>query len=156
MNLYFRLIWVLIHARFRPRITSESYNNEIHTRVYPNDLDLNLHMNNGRYLTICDLGRVDLFVRSGLASVMMKKKWMPVVANVTMTFIKPLYVFDKIRVVSVVTHWDEKYFYSDHTIYKGDLKISEGTSKSLVISKKTGRITPTEVIEVVNQHLGID
>ncbi len=156
MNLYFRLIWVLINARLRPSITSESYSNEIHTRVYPNDLDLNLHMNNGRYLTICDLGRMDLFVRSGLASVMIKEKWMPIVADVTMTFIKPLYVFNKIRVVSEVTHWDDKFFYSIHTIYKGDLKVSEGTSKSLVVSKKTGRITPDEVIKVVNKHTGIN
>ena len=156
MNLYFRLIWVLIHAKFRKRITSESYQNEIATRIYPNDLDLNLHVNNGRYLTLCDLGRIDLFVRSGLASVMMKKKWMPVVGNVTMTFIKPLFAFDKIRIVSQVTHWDEKYFYSTHTIFKGDVKVSEGTSKSLVVSKEYGRITPDEVIQTVNQHLGID
>ncbi|MDC0434241.1 thioesterase family protein [bacterium] len=36
------------------------------TIVLPNDLDLTMHMNNGRYLTICDFNRVDLFVRSGL------------------------------------------------------------------------------------------
>lgn len=147
---------MLIHARFRTRITSEDFSNEVHTRVYPNDLDLNLHMNNGRYLTICDLGRIDLFVRSGLGKVMIQKKWMPIVANVTMTFIKPLKVFDKIRVVSEVTHWDEKYFYSTHTIYKGDIEVSAGTSKSLVVSKKHGRITPDEVVKVVNQHTGID
>ena len=32
-------------------------------RVLPNDLDLLWHMNNGRYLSLMDQGRVDLMVR---------------------------------------------------------------------------------------------
>ncbi len=35
-------------------------------RVLPNDLDPSLHMNNGRYLAIMDLGRIDLLIRSGI------------------------------------------------------------------------------------------
>ena len=154
MNLYIRLIWVFLRAMFRSRITSEHLQNEVTTTVYPNDLDINLHVNNGRYLTLCDLGRIDLFLRLGLAKVMIREKWFPVVGNVTMTFIKPLHLFNRIRISSTVTHWDEKYFYSTHTIYRGDVVVSEGTSKSLVVSRKTGRIAPEEVIETVNRALG--
>ena len=32
-------------------------------RVWPNDLDTNAHMNNGRYLTLMDLGRFDLMTQ---------------------------------------------------------------------------------------------
>ncbi len=151
MNLYLRLIWVYLRATFRTRITSENLHNEVTTTIYPNDLDINLHVNNGRYLTLCDLGRIDLFLRSGLAKVMLKEKWFPVVGNVTMTFIKPLHVFNRIRIASTVTHWDEKYFYSTHTIYRGDVVVSEGTSKSLVVSRLSGRVTPEVVIETVNR-----
>ena len=38
----------------------------IHARVLPTDLDLNLHLNNGRALTLMDLGRVDLMLRMGV------------------------------------------------------------------------------------------
>lgn len=151
MNLYFRLIKVLIVALFRDRLLSDNLANEVHTMVYPNDLDINLHMNNGRFLTLCDLGRIDMFVRAGLLRVIYKKKWMPIVSHVSMTFIKSLYVFDRIRVASEITHWDEKYFYSTHTIYRRDQKVAEGTSKSLVVSKKHGRITPLAVITAVNE-----
>ena len=154
MNLYIRLIRVFFRALFRSRITSEHLQNEVVTTIYPNDLDINFHVNNGRYLTLCDLGRIDLFLRSGLAKVMIREKWFPVVGNVTMTFIKPLYLFNRIRISSTVTHWDEKYFYSTHTIYRGDIVVSEGTSKSLVVSRKTGRIAPEEVIATVNRALG--
>lgn len=127
--------------------------NEVTTTICPNDLDINLHVNNGRYLTLCDPGRIDLFLRSGLAKVMLKEKWFPVVGNVTMTFIKPLHVFNRIRISSTVTHRDEKYFYSTQPIYRSDVVVSEGTSKSLVVSRQLGRVTPEVVIETVNRAL---
>lgn len=154
MNLYFRLIWVIIRSRFRPRITSDNIYNEVGSIVLPNDLDINLHMNNGRFLTLCDLGRVDMFVRSGLFTVMRQQKWIPVVASVSMTFIKSLYLFERIRIVSHITHWDEKYFYSTHSIYRKDEIVAEGTSKALVVSKDSGRITPENVIDTVNRAMG--
>ena len=42
-------------------------------RVCPGDLDTSLHMNNGRYWTLMDLGRTDLMLRSGF--------WRAVVRN---------------------------------------------------------------------------
>jgi len=152
MNLYLRLLWVIFKAYRRDVITPEHLQNEINTIVMPNDLDLNLHVNNGRYMTICDFNRVDLFVRSGLAKLMVKNGWAPIVAHHTMTYIKPLAVFDKVKVTMEITHWDEKYFYSNHAFYKKDIKIAEGTSKSLVISKKEGRLAPSEIVEYVKAY----
>ena len=43
-------------------------------RVWPNDLDTNAHMNNGRYLTLMDLGRFDLMTQCGLVGTVLKKK----------------------------------------------------------------------------------
>lgn len=149
MNLYLRLIWVIFRARFRSILTPEKLQNEISTIVLPNDLDLNMHMNNGRYLTICDFNRVDLFVRSGLAKLMIKNGWAPIVADHTMTYIKPLAVFDKIKVTMEITHWDDRFFYSTHEFFKRGVKVAEGTSKSLVISRKEGRLTPSQVVETV-------
>ncbi|MEM7258446.1 MAG: acyl-CoA thioesterase [Pseudomonadota bacterium] len=154
LNLYFRLIRVLLVALMRKRITSESLHNRVVTRIYPNDLDINLHVNNGRYLTLCDLGRIDLFIRSGLARVMIREKWFPVVGSVAMKFIKPLHVFDRITILSTVTHWDEKYFYSTHEIYRKEVLVSEGTSRSLVVSRTRGRVSPDEVVEAVNTYVG--
>jgi len=126
--------------------------NEIKTIVLPNDLDLNLHVNNGRYMTLCDFNRVDLFVRSGLASIMFRDKLAPIVAEHTMTYIKPLKLFNRIRVTMDITHWDERYFYSTHTFYRGEQTVAEGTSKSLVVSRKTGRLTPQQVVDLVNEY----
>jgi len=152
MNLYLRLIWVILNARRREVITEDNMGNEIVTTIMPNDLDLNLHVNNGRYMTLCDFNRVDLFVRSGLAAIMIKNKLAPIVAEHTMTYIKPLRVFSRIRITMQVTHWDEKYFYAVHKFYRGEQAVAEGTSKALVVSRKDGRLAPVQVVKMVNAY----
>ena len=47
-------------------------------RVWPNDLDTNAHMNNGRYLTLMDLGRFDLMTQCGLVGVVLRQRWFPI------------------------------------------------------------------------------
>ena len=54
-----------------------------------------------------------------------------------------------------ITHWDERYFYSNHVLYKRGNKIAEGTSKSLVISKKEGRLAPSDIVEHVKAYQGL-
>ena len=73
MNLLLRLLRVLIAARFRGRIDvlDESVLNLV---VWPTDLDLNLHMNNGRYLSVMDLGRIDHVARTGLQRLIVRNQ----------------------------------------------------------------------------------
>lgn len=72
MNLIFRLIRVIVHAVFREKLGPFD-ESKVNFRVLPNDLDLNFHMNNGRYLTLMDLGRIDYFVRCGIAKASYQK-----------------------------------------------------------------------------------
>ena len=43
-------------------------------------------MNNGRYLTLMDLGRADLVIRSGLWRAVLRHGWAPVVSAVKIRF----------------------------------------------------------------------
>ena len=54
-----RLAKTLVTAPFRSRLRPTDAST-VHFLVWPNDLDMNRHMNNGRYLTLMDLGRFDL------------------------------------------------------------------------------------------------
>ena len=64
MSLIFRMLSVFLASFFKPRLPILKPENILDLRVLPNDLDINLHMNNDRYLTICDLTRVDMFIRT--------------------------------------------------------------------------------------------
>lgn len=151
MNLIFRLIYVLILSWFRERLHMGKTQSHLSLRVLPNDLDINLHMNNGRYLTICDLNRVDLFIRSGLMRVMLKRKWIPIIAEHTMVYKKPLGLFERFDSTLEVTHWDEKYFYMTHVFSNTQRVIAEGTSKGVIWARGGGVVSPEAVIASVAQ-----
>jgi hypothetical protein len=56
MNLWLRLFWLALALLWRRKLDPRHDVSRLTFRVLPTDLDLNGHMNNGRYLTIMDLG----------------------------------------------------------------------------------------------------
>ncbi len=151
MNLIFRMLYVFVLSQFREPLSIGNSLSRLNLRVLPNDLDINFHMNNGRYLTICDLNRVDLFIRTGLLKAMFKRKWIPVIAEHTMIYKKPLGLFERFQVELEVTHWDEKYFYMKHAFLRGERIVAEGTSKGCVYSRGLGVISPADAMAAVEQ-----
>jgi len=150
MNLILRLLYVFILSLFRERLPVGALKSQLTLRTLPNDLDFNLHMNNGRYLTICDLNRVDMFIRTGLLKIMLKRKWMPMIADHTMTYKKPLKLLERFDVTLAITHWDEKFFYMTHTFTAGGRVVAEGVSKA-VIRARDGVVPPADVVLAVAQ-----
>ncbi|MBZ4416582.1 thioesterase family protein [Myxococcus sp. RHST-1-4] len=122
-------------------------------RVLLNDLDLNLHMNNGRFLTVCDLNRVDLFIRTGLAALMVKNKWAPIIVRHTMDYRKSLAPFQKYSVSMTISRWDEKYFYATHQFISKGKVVAEGESTAVILGRQ-GVVPPAQVIEAVNARQG--
>jgi acyl-CoA thioesterase FadM len=148
MNLYLRLLLIYLQAKRATPITLDDLRNELNLTVLPNDLDISLHVNNGRYLTLCDLSRFDLFVRSGLMTVMKQRKLMPLVAYHDMNYKASLKVFQKFSLEMKITDFDGKYFYSDHKFMRGDKTVAEGVSHS-VIRGREGVIPPQDVVDAV-------
>lgn len=153
MNLYFRLLSLLILSFFKKTISAsaENFHNSLLLHVLPNDIDINYHMNNGRYLTICDLTLIDLFIRCGLAKTMFKEKWIPVVAEQTMKYKKGLKLFQKYKCLLKVTGSDEKGFHMIHTFMVGNRVVAEGTSVGMIVSK-SGVIPPVQVLEAMKKY----
>jgi len=152
MNLILRMIGLLIASFFKPGFPIEKTKNSLVLRVLPNDIDINLHMNNGRYLTICDLTRVDMFIRTGLARTMINQKWIPVISEHTMKYKKALKLFQKYEVKMEITGWDDRSFQMIHTFLLKDRVVAEGTSKGVIVSK-AGVVPPIKVMEKVTEHL---
>ena len=66
---------------------------EISFIVRPWDMDFFFELNNGRQLTLYDLGRFDLAVRTGLSKTLKEKKWGLVVAGSTVRYRKRIRMF---------------------------------------------------------------
>ena len=74
MNLFLRLAWLMVTARFRPRCDMLGPC-RTRFRVWLTDLDVLGHVNNGVYLSLMDLGRVDLLLRSGVLAKVRARGW---------------------------------------------------------------------------------
>lgn len=114
MNLYFRLIWMLLTLRWRGAFNAATDTGSVGLIVMPNDLDLNFHVNNGRYLTLMDIGRIDMFIRTGLLRVARKHGWMPVIAAGKIRFRHEMRVFQRFRVETRIVYWSDATVVMEH------------------------------------------
>jgi len=114
--------------------------------VLPNDLDALLHVNNGVYLTLMDLGRVDLLLRSDAYYAIRKEGWYPVLAAETIRFKRSLKLFQKFIIRTSVIGWDERSIYLEQLfISKGKL-VAKAVVDARFLKKKGGIVTPAELL----------
>lgn len=145
MKLYFRLIWLILTQSRRTRC---SLIGPVDTefRVLPNDLDALFHLNNGVYLTLMDLGRTDLMLRSDAFSAIRKKGWYPVLAAETIRFKRSLKLWQRFTIRTSVVGWDERSIYLEQQfISKGNL-VAKAVVDARFLSKKGGSVTPAALL----------
>ncbi|RFA26157.1 thioesterase [Alkalilimnicola ehrlichii] len=145
MNLYFRLLLVLIKTLFRPRLAPME-SSVLRFRVWPNDLDMNMHMNNGRYLTLMDLGRTDLMLRNGLAKAIVKQRWMAVIASVMIRYRRSLLPFQPFELHTRMLCWDDKWFFMEQRIVRNGRTVTIALVKG-VVRRSGGYVAPAEFLE---------
>jgi acyl-CoA thioesterase FadM len=152
MNLYFRLIRILWSALFRGRNIAALESAVLEFRVLPNDLDPNWHVNNGRYLTLMDLGRIDLTLRMGFLRLVFSDRWMPVLGGAMITFQRPLKLFQRYTLHTRLAGWDEKWLYLEQYFESEGKRVATAVVKGLI--RAPDRSIPTaEVMHAVGFDL---
>jgi acyl-CoA thioesterase FadM len=143
MNLYLRLLYVLWKMWGLPRrgLLDES---RVVFRVLPTDCDINFHMNNGRYLSLMDLGRLHLCAQMGLLALIAKRRWRPMLAAAEINFIRQLAPFQKFDLVSRIVTWDEKYAYMEQRFESDGVLCAHAFARGLFLSRE-GRVASTAV-----------
>ncbi len=138
------MVRILVAAVFGSRLAplGESV---VRFRVWPNDLDTNLHMNNGRYLTIMDLGRLDLMFRTGLGRVIVKRRWRPMVGTAVIRFRRALAPFERYDLKTRIVSWDEKWFWLEQRFERGGELVATGAIKGL-FRNSGGNVSTAEVL----------
>jgi acyl-CoA thioesterase FadM len=100
-------------------------------RVLPNDIDVNLHLTNNRYLRAMDLGRWDYGMRVRLWGEALRRRWFPVVGSATLRFRKGLGAFERYELRTRVVAWDEKWGFFEQRFVVGETVHAVGRVKAL-------------------------
>ena len=147
MNLLLRLAWILLtHRRRSPiGIWDEAVTP---MRVAPTDLDPLLHMNNGKYLSLMDLGRVDLMLRAGLWPRLNKLGWYPVVAAQTITYRRSLNPLQGFDLVTRVIGFDDRAVYVEQTFRRDGRIHANAIVKARFLKKSGGSVSIEELLSL--------
>jgi acyl-CoA thioesterase FadM len=116
MNLWLRVLHLIISSFFRAKINPVRDVSRLRFRVWPHDLDTSLHMNNGRYWTLMDLGRADIMIQSGLWRPIMKHGWVPVVSAGQIRFRREMRLFQPFTLESRILTWSEGHVVMEHRL----------------------------------------
>lgn len=151
MRLYFRLFWLIITARWKPACGALD-TVETQVRVWPNDLDLFMHVNNGVYLTYGDLGRTDLLLRTGVVGSLRRKRWYPVAARAYVEYRKSLKLWQKVTIKTRIIGWDDKSVYLEQIFTHGDSLVARLFIDGRFLSFSGERITPAQTLDLFDMQ----
>lgn len=117
-------------------------------RAWLTDIDINRHVNNGKYLTLMDFARLDHSLRTGMLKPMVKRGWWPIMGGATVNYrreIKPLWTFE---ITTRLIAWDDKWLYGEHRFERNGTLHTQAYAKA-VIKKGRETVPPSELMKVV-------
>ncbi len=158
VNVLWRTLLVLFRARRRLRREGPIDPNTVarlRIRVLPTDIDLLRHLNNGRYLSLFDLGRWDLLTRAGLTSAMSEQGWYAVVAAETITFRRSLELWQRFELETRMIGHDDRAVYLEHrALVKGEI-YARAIIRARILRRSGGTVPHDELFAAVGRPEGL-
>jgi acyl-CoA thioesterase FadM len=121
---------------------------QMRMRVLPNDIDINFHLNNARYLSLMDYARTHLLARTRLLEHIIRARWQPLVGAVWITYRRSLPLFAPFTLTSRMVCWDDRWFYIEQTFTGSKGMAAVGWVKG-VLRDGHGTVDPQSVIDGV-------
>lgn len=115
IKLFGRMIPAAIRGLTRPRISvAQTLSSKF--RVLPHDIDTNMHLNNGRYMQIIDVNRLEFLLRSGVAQIILNHRWRPILGSIVIQFHRELRLWEEAIASTRLVGWDDRWVYLEHRI----------------------------------------
>lgn len=146
---FLRLVWQVRAARRQPPLGILDPHRSTHL-CWPWDLDPWVELNNGRTLTIYDLGRIPLGERTSLHRALKTQGWGMTVAGNTVRYRKRVQMFDRVEMVSRCIGWDHRFLYVEQSMWKGADCASQQIVRAAVTSPQ-GIVAPARLVEAMGQ-----
>src|ERR1019366_2191739 len=144
VNMLLRTLLMMITSRRKPTQDFRDVG-RVTMRVLPHDLDLLGHVNNGIYLSLMDLGRMDLMIRSGRWQQLNALGWYPVAASVSVTYRRSLRLWEKYTLETKVLGFDDKAMYVEQRFVRDDEVCVVGVMRARFLKKSGGTVTVAEM-----------
>lgn len=138
-----RLALVARAARRRPPVAIDGVA-ELRLTCWPWDLDVFAEMNNGRVLTLYDLGRFDHAIRSGLSALGRARGWGFAVGGASVRYRRRVRALDAITLSTRPVARDDRWFYVHQVMRVRGEAVSAGLMRTCVTDRNG--IVPTQAV----------
>jgi acyl-CoA thioesterase FadM len=109
----------------------------------PFDIDPWRELNNGRTLTLYDLGRIPLMVRTGVSATLRRQGWGMAVAGASVRYRRRVRLFDRLGMRSSLLGRDRRFVYIHQSMWRGAETVSAALFRSAITGAERG-IVPTD------------
>ncbi|QFT48449.1 hypothetical protein FIU97_17830 [Roseivivax sp. THAF40] len=120
-----------------------------HHICWPWDLDMWWELNNGRTLTIYDLGRIPMASRSGLIPIMRERSWGLTIAGSSVRYRRRVRMFDRIEMRSRMVGWDARFMYLEQSMWKTNGDCASHALFRAAVTEKNGIVPCATVAEAL-------
>lgn len=142
----------MAHAMWRARKAPEMspFDTYVsHHRCWPWDIDMWMELNNGRTLTLYDLGRIPLAQVNGLMDMVKRERWGLTMAGVVVRYRRRIRTFEKFEMHSRLLCWDDRFFYLEQSMWKSNGECANHAVYRAAITDKAGIVTSDRVIDAM-------
>lgn len=115
-----------------------------HHICLPVDIDPWMELNNGRTLTLFDMGRMTAGLRMGLPGELKRRGWGMAVAGASVRYRKRVTMFQRIEMHTEVAGWDDRFIYLLQAMWVGGTCTSQALLRTAFTSRE-GTRPPSEV-----------
>lgn len=111
------------------------------TRCWPWDIDPFMELNNGRTMTLMDMGRLPLFIRSGLMEVLRREGWRLTMAGAAVQYRKRVPLWAAMEIRSRPLGRDARFLYLEQLTLAGGGPAHHAIYRAAVVGEG---IVPTD------------
>jgi acyl-CoA thioesterase FadM len=107
-----RLIKVVVKSQFQEKLSfNNEYTDSVNLIVLPQDIDPFMELNNGRYVTLLDLGRFSLGAKVNMASFLKRNNWSLTIVGTYNEYRYRLRLFQRFILKTNIIGYDENWFF---------------------------------------------
>ncbi|MFP7672452.1 thioesterase family protein [Marivita sp. S0852] len=119
-------------------------------RCWPWDIDMWMELNNGRTLTLYDLGRIPLAQVNGLMSLIRRERWGLTMAGVVVRYRRRIRTFERFEMRSRLLCWDARFMYIEQTMWKANGECANHAVYRSAVTDRNGIVATDHVISALN------
>ncbi|MBD3665564.1 acyl-CoA thioesterase [Sulfitobacter aestuariivivens] len=119
---------------------------------WPHDLDFWMELNNGRALSLYDIGRTALAQRVGLIDAIRRERWGLTMAGSCTRFRRRIHGFERFEMRSRMVCWDDKFTYIEQSMWKRNGECASHVMYRAAVTDKDGLVRPDRVLKALGKE----